>query len=139
MTPRPTLRPNALLAAPLVLSLAGVLTACGGSTGTGTAHNAATSVAATGPASAQVAEVKGDTNLTFVPSEVDAKAGTLTLTLGNIGGTPHNLVFADTSLPRIAIVGAGESKSATLVLPRPGTYAFVCTIHSGMAGKVVVS
>jgi plastocyanin len=119
----------------LVPFLALVLTGCGGGSGV-RAH--AAPVTATGPAQAQVAEVKGDTSLVFVPSVVNAKVGTLTLTLGNIGGTPHNLTFDDRTLPAIGLV-SGTPKSTTLVFGKPGEYRFVCTIHAGMAGKVVVT
>ncbi len=126
---------------PAAVALLLALAACGGSpsTGGGASTGASGSVTATGPASAQVAEVKGDTNLTFVPATVNAKVGTLTLTLGNIGGTPHNLTFDDASFPKIGIVGAGSTKSATLTFTKAGTYGFTCTIHAGMAGKVVVT
>ncbi len=125
-------RPRSLA---LLSLLAVTLAGCGGGSGV---HATAAPVTATGPAQAQVAEVKGDTSLAFVPSVVNAKVGTLTLTLGNIGGTPHNLTFDDRSLPAIGLV-SGTPKSTTLVFLKPGEYRFVCTIHSGMAGKVVVT
>ncbi len=122
----------------LLACLATFSAACTSNTGA-TSVKATSAVTATGPASAQVAEVKGNSSLAFVPNTVKAKVGVLTLTLGNIGGTPHNLTFDEPSFPKIDIVSAGPTKSATLQLTKPGVYRFVCTIHSGMAGKLVVT
>ncbi len=117
--------------------------ACGGgssgSAGGGGSVAGSGSVAASGPADAQTAEVKGTSSLTFSPATVNAKVGTLELTLGNEGGTPHNLQFDDPGRPKIGLVGGNQTKRATYRFDRPGTYGFVCTIHPGMAGKVIVS
>jgi plastocyanin len=125
------MRRTPLLAA---VALAGVA-ACGGShapkSGGGTG-------AAEGPASAQTFTVHGNDRDQFVPQTVVAKVGTLTLTLQN-GGVPHNLTFRDPSLASIGVVSGGETKSSVLRLSAPGTFVFVCTIHPGMQGKLVVS
>jgi plastocyanin len=119
----------------LVLPALALLAGCGGSsspsggTGVGTA---------TGPADDQAFTIRGTDRLQFDPQTVDAKVGTLTLTLHN-GGVPHDLKFADPSLPSIPVVSGDRTASATLHFTRPGTYTFVCTIHAGMTGKVVVS
>jgi plastocyanin len=81
--------------------------------------------------------VHGNDNDQFVPQTIAAKVGTLTLTLRN-GGVPHNLTFRDAALHGIGVVSGAESKSTTLTFDRPGSYAFVCTIHPGMDGKVLV-
>jgi plastocyanin len=113
-----------------------LLAACGGEsdsrpaagTGTGTTD---------GPASAQTFTIRGTDADAFAPATVLAQVGTLTLTLKN-GGVPHDLVFEDKALPGIAAVNGAATKSTVLTFTRAGTYAFVCTIHPGMAGKVVV-
>jgi plastocyanin len=116
-----------------VLTLVAVA-GCGGSHapkaggGTGTAA---------GPPAAQTFTVHGNDNDQFAPQTITAKVGTLMLTLRN-GGVPHNLTFSDPALHGIGVVSGAESKSTTLTFDRPGTYAFVCTIHPGMDGKVVV-
>jgi plastocyanin len=97
-------------------------------TGTGTTQ---------GPATAQTFTIRGTDADAFEPATVEAKVGTLTLTLKN-GGVPHNLVFEDKALPGIAAVSGAASRSAVLTFRQSGTYRFVCTIHPGMAGKVVV-
>ena len=118
----------------LVLVL--LLAACGGQsdsepaagTGSGTTE---------GPADAQTFTIRGTDADAFSPATVQAEVGSLTLTLKN-GGVPHNLVFTDKALPGIAAVSGAATKSTVLTFTRAGTYEFVCTIHPGMAGKVVV-
>ena len=121
-----------LLALPCLLLTA----ACGGEsdsvpaagTGTGTTD---------GPATAQTFTIRGTDADRFDPATVQARVGTLRLTLKN-GGVPHDLVFADKALRGIAAVNGAATRSTVLTFSRAGTYQFVCTIHPGMAGKVVV-
>jgi plastocyanin len=125
------MRPLVLLA---TLPLVG-LVACGGSHepkpggGTGTTS---------GPAAAQTFTLHGNDEDQFVPQTLAAKVGTLTLTLQN-GGVPHNLTFSDPSLRGISVVSGAQTKSTTLTFAKPGSYTFVCTIHPGMDGKIVVA
>ncbi len=119
-----------------VLTAALVLTACGGG---GEESGGEGSVTATGPADAQVATVVSNDQIKFAPATVNAKVGTLALTHRNGGSIPHNLVFADKSLGGTETLTGGKSETITLTFKEPGTYDFVCTIHSGQDGKVVVS
>jgi plastocyanin len=120
-----------LLAAGTALATA----ACGGSHapkgagGTGTAA---------GPPGAQVFTIHGNDRDQFLPQTVQAQVGVLTLRLQN-GGVPHDLVFADRALPGISAVSGTGTKSTRLTFTQPGTFAFECTIHPGMDGRVVVS
>jgi plastocyanin len=91
-----------------------------------------------GPADAQVFTIHGNDRDQFVPQTVQARVGVLTLALRN-GGVPHNLVFQSGGLPAIGVVSGSGVKSTRLTFTAPGTYDFVCTIHPGMDGKVVVS
>lgn len=120
----------ALLAAAVVLSACG-----GGSEG----ESGGTAVTAGGPPDAQVVTVESNDRLEFAPATVNAKVGTLTLTHRNGGAIPHNLVFADKALGGTQTLTEGKEEAITLTFTRPGTYDFVCTIHSGQEGKVVVS
>jgi plastocyanin len=114
------------------------LAACGSPSDTNSPASGTGTGAASGPPSAQQFLVRGNDRDQFVPATVTAHVGTLTLTLQN-GGVPHNLTFDDRTLPGIGTVTGAATKSTTLTFDKPGTYTFQCTIHPGMAGKVVVS
>lgn len=121
----------------LVLALGlGGLAACGGGDDGGDAGGPA--VAASGPPDAQQVRIDGTPELAFEPDRVTARPGTLTITLGIRGGTPHDLAFEDRSLPVIPTTTAGRTASQTYTLTS-GTYDFVCTLHPGMDGVLVVS
>ncbi|MCW2777184.1 MAG: blue (type 1) copper domain protein [Frankiales bacterium] len=122
-----------LLALPVL-----ALTACGGGSDTAKGGGGGGSVAAQGAPSAQTATVVGNAKLQFAPKTVTAAVGTVALTLKVEGGVPHNLVFDDTSVGK-GLDTTDSSATGTFVFPKAGTYQFVCTIHSGMEGKVVVS
>lgn len=130
MTPSPR---SLALPAALLASLA--LVGCGGSSPAPAA--AGGTEAAQGPPAAQTATVTGTMKHTFRPSTVTAKVGTLTLTLVREGGVPHDLTFQDASVG--APIPVSGTSSGTYRFLKPGTYSFVCTIHEGMVGKVVVS
>lgn len=128
--PRPRLAPVLLLP---VLALA----ACGGGSGSAQPSTAG-AVTASGPPSAQTATVVGGPDLKFAPETVQARTGTLALTMRIAGGVPHDLVFGDRSVgPDIPTTPSG-SATGTYTFSRPGTYSFECTIHRGMVGQVVV-
>lgn len=63
----------------------------------------------------------------------------MTFAVKNLGNVPHNLTFDDASLGKTGTVDGGASEQLKVVFPKAGTYPFVCTFHSGMDGKVVVS
>lgn len=97
------------------------------------------SVTATGPVSAQVAEVGMTDELIFKPNIVNAKVGTLTLTVKNLGGVGHNLEFDDAALGKTSTISGRASTPLKVVFGNAGTFTFTCTFHPGMDGKVVVS
>lgn len=123
-----------LLVVPLLL-----VAACGGGPGKAAAGSAASGTTAAGPANAQTVQVDGTNALTFLPSVVQAKVGSLAVTFANTGQVPHNLVFDDSALGRTPTLNGGSKQVLTLTLVKAGTYTFQCTIHPGMTGKVVVS
>lgn len=126
-----TVRPLAAL----LLLTAVVLAGCGGG---GTTASTAGALTAAGPPDAQTATVIGNTRLKFVPETVQAKVGALALTMTIQGGVPHNLVFDQAGLGTpIPTIPSGSS-TQTYTFTKPGTYSFVCTIHSGMIGQVIV-
>lgn len=86
-----------------------------------------------------IATAAGET-LAFDPSTTSVRAtGRIALTFQNHSSLSHNLVFTDglTAATR-TIVEPGSSDRLLLVSPLPGTYPFVCTIHEGMAGTLVI-
>jgi len=114
------------------------LTACGGGgSSTDVAGNG--TVAAAGPATAQTAEVDGKDTLKFVPNIVTTHVGSLELTMKNVGGVSHNLVFDTAGLGMTGTVEGGRSQTLKVRFDKAGTYTFQCTFHEHMTGKVVVS
>jgi plastocyanin len=76
----------------------------------------------------------------FEPAETTVDAsGPVAMTFLNRSSLAHNLVFtAGLTGATRTIVEPGASDELLLVPPGPGTYPFVCTIHDGMAGTLVV-
>ncbi len=95
---------------------------------------------ATAPAHITIRTAPGDT-LAFEPRDVAVlSAAPLTMTFRNESNVAHNLVFTDgvTAATR-TIVEPGGSDMLSVVPPGPGAYSFVCTIHDGMAGRLLVA
>ncbi len=136
--PAPT-RPRRGALAALLLVPALALSGCGGTPGSGTTASTAGAVTASGPASAQTATVVAGKDLTFAPETVRATVGTLALTMRVTGGVPHDLAFDDPSVGAPLPVTPDGPVTQTYTFSKPGTYRFVCTIHSGMVGQVVVT
>ncbi|MDP9181671.1 MAG: cupredoxin domain-containing protein [Actinomycetota bacterium] len=114
-------------------------TACGGGSSSGSDVTVTGTVTAEGAPDAQRVSLDMTDSLTFVPNVIDAKAGSLTMTVKNAGDVPHNLVFDDSSLGKTGTVKGRGTATLTVRLAKAGTYRFVCTFHSGMDGKVVVT
>lgn len=78
--------------------------------------------------------------LKFDPPEISVPAGAdVRLTFENRSTVPHNLTFQGP--PNVAtamIVAAGTSETLEFTAPDAGEYAFVCTLHPGMGGTLVV-
>jgi plastocyanin len=63
----------------------------------------------------------------------------VTMTFRNHSSVAHNLVFTDgLSAATRTIVEPGTFEELHLVPPGAGVYPFVCTIHTEMAGRLVV-
>ena len=74
-------------------------------------------------------------NTAFAPGVIQVTPGA-TVQFTNNDGFAHNVTFTDAS-----ITGARDFSSGTrsVEMPvTPGTYTYRCTIHSGMAGSVLV-
>ena len=73
-------------------------------------------------------------NFDFAPMTLTVKTGD-TVTWKNEDGEPHT-VTSDTGLFRSG--GLDQDDSFSFKFDKPGTYAYVCSIHPKMVGKIVV-
>lgn len=69
----------------------------------------------------------------FSVPNIEVAAGTTVTWTWNSGGTAHNVTFADAT-------SGDRSGSATFSrqFDTPGTFAYHCTIHPQMTGRVIV-
>jgi plastocyanin len=89
--------------------------------------------------SVTITSAPGET-LAFEPAETTVQAaGPVAMTFRNGSSLSHNLVFtAGLIAATRTVVEPGTSDQLRLVPPAPGAYPFVCTIHTGMAGTLIV-
>jgi plastocyanin len=80
------------------------------------------------------------TELLFDPTEVSVPAGaTVRLTFVNESTVPHNLTFGDPiNAATSTIVDPGAEETIEFTAPQAGEYTYVCTLHPGMEGTLVV-
>jgi plastocyanin len=74
-------------------------------------------------------------NFTFGPEALTVKAGT-TVTWVNGDDIPHTVVAVDKSF-RSKVLDTDDRFAFTFT--RPGDYAYFCSIHPHMTGKIVVT
>jgi plastocyanin len=113
---------KALLATVVVLALTGA--ACGGRGGSDcTSENA---IKLTGTLTVK--------DFAFSPNCFSVASGS-TISVANGDARAHNFTVkgTDVAVP----LPAGETGEATA--PAPGTYDFVCTLHLGMTGTIIVT
>ena len=80
------------------------------------------------------------TKLLFDPAEISVPAGsTVRMTFVNESTVPHNLTFGDPiDAATATIVQPGAEETIEFTAPDAGEYTFVCTLHPGMEGTLVV-
>jgi plastocyanin len=130
------------------------ISACGGATSStstpgATPPSSSQEPAASGPTgSAPLGEtieitVGTDTGaeLSFDPAELTVQAGAdVRVTFDNRASVPHNLIFqAPINVATSTVVAPGTSETVQFKAPAAGEYTFVCTLHPGMGGKLIVS
>jgi len=78
--------------------------------------------------------------LKFDPGEVTVQAGAnVRLTFENRAAVPHNLTFqGPITAATSTVVAPGATETVEFKAPGPGEYPFVCTLHPGMGGTLVV-
>jgi plastocyanin len=90
--------------------------------------------AAPAPAAAADVTASSTANI-FSPTTVTiAKGGTVTWTIGTRN---HNVTFVQAA-GAPANVPTATNTTATRQFAQPGTFAYVCSLHAGMVGTVVV-
>jgi plastocyanin len=109
----------------------------------GAATPAPTAAASDSPSGATVEVTVGTDNgaeLKFDPGEVTVRAGaSVRLTFENRSTVPHNLTFqGPITVATSTVVAPGASETLEFKSPDPGEYPFVCTLHPGMGGTLVV-
>jgi len=102
-----------------VISLAGL---------SGTAAGAAQRPS--GPGAVAIAE------FLFGPEKISVKAGQ-TITWTNIDDSPHQVTVQGSSTLRTPVVLKGQSTS--MQFTEEGTYGYICGLHPGMKGEIVVT
>jgi len=129
------------------------ISACGGATTPtstpavappSSSQEPAASGSASGEPSGETVEITVGTDtgaeLKFDPAELTVKAGAdVRVTFENRASVPHNLTFqAPINVATSTVVAPGTSETVQFKAPAAGEYPFVCTLHPGMGGKLVV-
>ncbi len=92
-----------------------------------------------GAPDAQTVTVGMNDALAFVPDTINAKVGTVTFDVSNLGRVPHNLHFSEEALGKTGTIDGKKAEPLTVTFTTAGTFTFVCTFHSRMTGKAVVT
>jgi plastocyanin len=118
---------------PALLAIAGLaLAGCGGGGGGGSTTSATPAKTGTGGGGVAVAMK----NIAFSPKSTPVKVGQK-VTWTNDDSVPHNVTATSGASFRSSDFGQGGTFSYTPT--RAGTIAYVCTIHPGMDGTIVVT
>lgn len=97
----------------------------------GAAEYGAGAGSASGKQEAGVVKVQG---YRFVPEQVEVQAGQ-TVTWRFVDADGHDVTANDRSFASEVLAGGQQFQHR---FDKPGSYSYVCTLHPGMIGKVVV-
>ena len=118
----------------------GLVTSVAGGSATMTASLTAAGTTQTATAAVMVASGPVTTittlNNTFQPNDVTVAPGTMVVWL--ISGATHNVTFKDSPPPGGNIGDTQAGSSVARIFTATGRYAYECTIHEGMKGRVRV-
>ncbi len=136
---------GALVAGAALAAIAVAGCGTGGSSGSGSAPVAGSSASSgsSSPVSSQNVTIEGTNSLKFSPMAVRVKAGTVRITLKDMGAYPHNIVIPSLKVTSKTVTGdpGGATIIFTVKFPHPGKYTFYCQYHqsAGMTGVFMVS
>jgi plastocyanin len=99
----------------------------------GTPAGACSDVTEGGEATTVAVSVEG---FQFVPSTIQAKVGDV-VTFTNGDSAPHGVALDDGGCRTASNMGRGDSRS--LQFSEAGEFAFHCTVHADMTGRLVIS
>ncbi len=88
-------------------------------------------------APAPVYQVAATPQLAFTPGAVTVPQGAAVT--WNFGAVPHNVTFSAAAGRPADIPGQNTNVAVSRTFTQTGTFAYVCTLHAGMAGTVTVS
>jgi plastocyanin len=103
--------------------------------GCGSSSAPKTTAKAAAPAAGGAVAVKLQ-NISFQPAKITAKVGQ-TITWTNADNVDHNVTATGGATFKSSDIGNGQSFSTKLT--KAGTITYVCTIHKGMDGTIVVT
>jgi plastocyanin len=113
-----------------VVAVALAVGGCGGGSTTSSEPNAATgSSAVTANPAVKIV------NFTYRPADVTVDAGTR-IKFTNDDTTPHTVTSKNSEAFETGPIDQGQTKS--IVLDKPGTYAYYCVFHPFMKGTITV-
>ena len=125
-TRHPTRRPATVRPSPLLLLVLLLAVPAGCATGPPTATQRAVPVRGVHDVIAK--------NLRFQPAAIQVPVGTTVTWHIDDGGVPHNITAQSFASPRSLTRTTWRH-----TFDRSGTFSYKCTLHAGMAGRVVVT
>ena len=118
-----------------MLALASLMTAggCGGSGTTSPATNGNPSTPST-PSAPTLTNAVGVGDDVFSPASIQVSPGTTVTWKWTSTAAQHNVSFGD----GVASATLGANASYSRTFSTAGTFSYVCTLHPGMTGSVLV-